>query len=165
MNDKKFRVIQEEDFLVLDPPYRTPAKEMAKALQNDMQVAAQHIRNALYDLHKMDCLTGGLSHRLKQSLIALDFSHFIPISNTSEALYQEFLSLQAEIDEMSRDMEHDMNLMASIAQAALDIEDELERRGYWSEIVLADMTTVSLWITPEDFCWMCNEKCTCGSKK
>lgn len=150
MNPLDSRVTKEQDFLVLDPPHPTPAKMMVKALRNDMEKTAMLLRDAFYDLSENET---SLSIMLKiiGALDTLDFSHYIPIPNTSDSLYLEYVTLQESVAWSHFDDEQYEENIAKLR----DIENELERRDFWDEIVLEDMTAVVLDIeikasTPED---------------
>lgn len=89
---------------------------LSKALQNDMLAAAQHIRNALYDNPQMETLA--------IALIALDFPHFIPVANTTEALQSELDALWDSWFALSIDSEESEPMMQKLS----DLENEIERR-------------------------------------
>lgn len=90
---------------------------LSKALQNDMLVAAQHIRNALYDNPDMETL--------KIALIALDYPHFIPIENTLEALIDERNALD---DLWWQSLMLDYEASIALLDKIEDLDHEIERR-------------------------------------
>lgn len=137
MKDDNFRV----DFIPTVPHYPS----LAKALQNDMLATAIATREALYMLDKVDGLTGGIAYYLEKALISLDFPHFIPMANTNDALYQEYVNLKELVYHTPIDG-YEFN---KLAMQFMDVEAELEHRGFWTEIVLEDMTAVVLSIEIE----------------